>query len=1121
MEVLKLAFREVIAEQRESIQTLIAPDENVYIAEVDRARDLLLAGNPVAAKQIIDSLSRLTAQANISTNLRFRIRAILGGCELELDDYQGATQIFEDALQYAPDSAKAIANVALAKLLQGDFEAARLFAEKALGMQGAAEQTSAAAVYVHAVASLRNFHGIDDLLNEAYLNNTDYLRAMGFIFLKAKDFSKAEDMYRRAIAIDENDAYSLVMLAQVLTFRETEPLKGKVFASTLEDDALPTKLSESEELLDRAISVFQKRDNRKRFHDALADRAGVRIARGNFKGAAIDCEKVLSEEPKHVVALYNRAHVAHEAGDFGSAIQLLSAIPETEWNYYGIWSLLVKAFLQEGRLQDAHDLLERVPDEFEESHLVGMFLVRSEVLLEQEAFEALESLKSSILAAHPNHGLLLEAAAYIEHQQNHKDAALHYSIEAYQSMEGADRERLALRIASYYYDAHGFEEAIPYYEQVGKLLSSDNPSALRYLDTLYRAHHYAETFRVAQCLRAQGSRNPYVMETLAWINEQTGDLKNASATYTELTRLCPDDPKYLVAQASVDFRRGEIESVRAILRLLKNASINDAHDLFATAELLAFLGEKEDAIRLAHRARQIGFEKPENHLIYLQIFHYCSSADPDIFEAKEVAEDTAVLVQEVNGPKRWIIIYGSLPADRAKNEFSKDDPTAQSLLGHHSGDTVPIRQSQIENLSYTIEAIQSIYVRAYQDSIENFGTWFPQDNSIFKMHFDGDPTKLLTVVAGQSVHLDQIYQLYDKGYLTFSQFAALAGKNEIDLWGGLVGKPNCRLLASLGTAEEQQQHLKCAQESRQITLDLTALLTSWHLGILALLPKRFEKLYIPQSVFDAISIRIINMRMIGRDGLKFISFEDGHFGFHEISKESIELGVRKLEELRDFVIAHCEVVPLEPGTLPIFDDKKPGYLTDQSAFATLLVAKQTKSNLYADDLRLRVIGATQMGILGFWTQPLLKSLADQKIITDQDSFEKFIQLITAHYYFTAINPDLLIYVLQKHNMSITTEVMDVLNTLRGPDTNEIDAIGIVAACLEKVWLQVWLFEQKVLVLDQCLTVATANRQGLIVLQRIAHLLRGSLKLQIAGLHLNELIKQINFWCQIKMREGKI
>ncbi len=1088
----------------------VSLEEQAYFSQIEQARGQRDHGNPNAGKSILESLAKALENAAVSDNLRFKLETNLGACELDLGNYQEASQLFESAVVHAPNNPKAIANLALAKLLRGDYQAALDLAKQVLEKGGDSEQTSAPAIYVQALIQVDATKSPEEAMNGSYLNNADYLRVMGSIFLQRENYLKAEEMFRRALVINENDDTSLVLLAQVTLLSKSAPMENQVFISPQEADNLSEGLAEAEDLIGKAVALLQKGDNRGRLHDALASRAGIRAARGEMEAAIRDCERVLSEDARHLMALHNRGLIAHQQGSFGLAIQYFTSIPESDWEKLNVFLPLAHTYVETGESEHALEVLRKIPDGYDAAHFVEVFVIRSQAFLQQKAYQLVEEQISSRLTEYPNHPVLLEAVAFIEYLQQHNHEALTYLLEAYKHVSSKDKERIALRIATHYFDTQQYEEAVRYYEQLEALLSSDSLPARQYLVSLYKVRQYARAYQVAQQLRARGSTQPTVIEITAWINEQTGNLKAASELYSQLATLQPDKPEFLVAQARTEFRRGNSEVALAILRSLHHASVENPVALMEIAEMLAFSGEKVGALPLAYRARQLGFNRPEIHLAYVQVFHNCSLSNPEAFEVNEVGENIAVLVREGQDTRRWLTILKVPPIDRARNEFSIDDPLAQTLIGHRKGNVVQVKKGPLEEIIYTIEEIQSIYVRAYQETFDNFGMWFPDHNGIAKIRFEiGDPTRLLTIVAGQSVQLEQLYRLYDQQHITFSQFAALAGKNEVALWGGLAGQPGRRLIASFGTREEQKHHQSRIEEAKQITIDLTALLTSAYLNTLIYLPQKFCKIYLPQIILDTLGLHIIGLQTIGGAGFKNVSFENGRFVWNEVSRENIEKHIQHVEKLREFILAHCEIVPLFPGAIPLFEEGEQGFLADQNSTATMLVARQTNSLLYSDDLRLRLIAEKSFGVLGFWTQALLASLAATNQISEEDYFENSIQLIRAHYYFAAVNPKLLIYTFKKNNLHITAEVEDVLTTLHGPRTSENDAIRVIAECLRELWLQTWLVEQKVFVLDQCLRTLIVKRTAPVVLQKLNHYL--GKRLQLAPLHHDEILSQIDIW----------
>ena len=60
-------------------------------------------------------------------------------------------------------------------------------------------------------------------------------------------------------------------------------------------------------------------------------------------------------------------------------------------------------------------------------------------------------------------------------------------------------------------------------------------------------------------------------------------------------------------------------------------------------------------------------------------------------------------------------------------------------MGKRAGSTIVLRKG-LENLSYEIMAIQSKYVRAMQDTVEEFSTRFPENLDFFQVEVeDNDP----------------------------------------------------------------------------------------------------------------------------------------------------------------------------------------------------------------------------------------------------------------------------------------------------------------------------------------------------------------------------------------------
>ena len=294
-----------------------------------------------------------------------------------------------------------------------------------------------------------------------------------------------------------------------------------------------------------------------------------------------------------------------------------------------------------------------------------------------------------------------------------------------------------------------------------------------------------------------------------------------------------------------------------------------------------------------------------------------------------------------------------------------------------------------------------------------------------------------------------------------------------------------------------------------ITLDIASILTVNYLNAWSHLSKTFDRLYVAQTVLDVFGAHVAKVESFASNGFMSLAFEDGKFVRTEISKEVIDKNIQRTQSIMQMVRENFEIMPLSPDIIPALLQSSGDDFADRNSLATLSVPQQTNSILYSDDLRLKVIGERVFGVQGFWTQPLLSVLQEVGQITQEDCFELLAKLLVAHYYFTAINPKLLIYLFKKNNLHLTLEIKEALKTLHGPHATEPDVVRIVSECLRQIWMEMWPFEQKIFVLDLCLKAAITNRQANFVLDKVSRRLH--LRLYLDQLHHDQILTEIRNW----------
>ncbi|WID94477.1 hypothetical protein QO058_16660 [Bosea vestrisii] len=86
---------------------------------IDGCRDTLMRGKPRAALAVFETLFT-SLEPTASDRIRFRIKANMGHCLLGLGEEDGAADMLDEAVAFAPGDPKAIANKVLALVLRSE-----------------------------------------------------------------------------------------------------------------------------------------------------------------------------------------------------------------------------------------------------------------------------------------------------------------------------------------------------------------------------------------------------------------------------------------------------------------------------------------------------------------------------------------------------------------------------------------------------------------------------------------------------------------------------------------------------------------------------------------------------------------------------------------------------------------------------------------------------------------------------------------------------------------------------------------------------------------------------------------------------------------------------------------
>ena len=1074
-----------------------------YDAQVDAYRNLYNNNQPSAAVAQLLKLEEELRNKTISDRLRFRLHTLIGACALAQGNRNEGIRRFEQAYELQREDPKAQANRALAHFLKGELRQAVQMAEKALAKEGTG--TNARSVRTWALAALKEHKNLDELVVEEFFSDTSYVRALGMVFLQAKQYDHAEKYLRLCLAQDDRDIWGRLLLVQTLFARAVPDIEIGLSVSPYEQ--ADSVLGEAASLANESVKLAKQGDNATLIHEALIARARVKAAIGDPDGAKEDLGEVLREDPSNDPAIYNLGLVLMDYGDPAGALESFEKIPE-EHRLCAAWQAMAECYLIPGRLKEARYALEKAEKAEQFPHDLPLQFQKAHLLIRERKLSEAASICDELRQRESP--LSLRLAALIGRLLGDEETELQLLERGYDIASDGEKERLAAELAMVHFEKKQFEEAVTWFGRSGERVRHNLRLLRAYVRSLFLSKLYQQAYQEAEQARQHGIKDATLLDTQAWITEATGDLDQASRLYESLQSMDPNNPLHTINMLRCKCLLGDIEDTRDALHRLDLRNLSDPVALARAAGVLDIVGDHVQAVIAAYRALRLGWRIPEVHLAYVGLF-LAHDDEMDNLRPDKIGPDTAVCLR-TGGNTRWVKILGTAEP-RDQSEVSVNSPLARCLMGHRVGETLLLREEEIEELKYEIVEIQSVLVRALQESLEQFGTLFPGDLGLQRIEVrDGDLSSILMMVARSGRRAQELLRFYDTGYLTLESLANLLGHHRYDVQRSLYAEGEHPLLCSIGFKEMQKEENACAEQATRITVDLSALITLQHLGLLGKLAERFPSVFVPQQLVSELVFEIAKKRNWETRAKHTLGFRDGRWQLMDIPQSVIKEDVKRLDELLSFVRGCCQSAPV-----PI---KHAGVMTDPegrtqfvgaTSLATLLLAQEERTPVYADDLALRRRGKGECGLESFWTVPLLRGLVSKSLVSKEQYQDACIQLILSNYRYVPVDHDVVMRTI-KAGDSTASDTRKVFSVLSGPGTEEEAVIPIAAGVLRDVYLDSALLLRRTFILDAILEALISGRMP----EKVVSLLTSCLEtiMDLASLQLVQMKKDIDYWYRV-------
>ncbi len=1058
------------AEQPDS-GTVQDSERKSWTEKLDSARDLIRHGLIATARTQLEEIQRESEQLPVT--LRFRLLTDLAVCSLGEAQFDEASSLLNEAHRIQPENRKGIINAALAAELQQNPKRAAELAQRALTLEP--RDPSAAANLISALWGMGESEQLEDFVASAewIAEESASALALAGVRVRQERYDDAIAVYRSLIDADPDDVQVHLGLSQcLLAYAQVNRLPVAYSEEEL------ARLREAETEADRAIELLQLTQLYVRRFDALVLRAGARALLGKVDEAMRDVDAVLDDAPEHSAATLHRGLLLLKMGLAREARSWIEGIQDPEVRT-DLLLPLADACLETGDAAAAVDLLRGSfkldPPERED------FGRAQSLLRAEDAAEADDSVGPMIEAAmeqFPSNPSLFALAAVRSDLRKDFEATESALIKAIDLADEPFRRVLQGQLGRLYERVERFADAG---EQFRKACGGDaaHPDAVLMLMSLSNSGQYRKALDLAREIREAVDSIPRPVVFLeAEILGYVGDTRAAVSRFRELCSQEDSDPSDQIKLAWAQFRCGERDvALETILGIDVSELGRDAQAVMKLAHLKRFLGAV-DFLSDAYLARRHGLNDPDVHLGYFSLF---VGLEDGWEEPAVVGPGCAVRLKDAGEEHWWYILEdGESPSGR--RELSPDEGLAQLLLGRSVGDIVDLRQS-LGSISYEITALQSKYVRAFQETSEEFSLRFPQNMSLSRVEMDSNFTQFFQSIDSRQQYVSNIEGLYQSRQLPFASFCSLIGSSTFAAWPEYIARPGRQLHFGTGSDQETREAGELLRDADAIVLDMVALLTVHRLGLAEHLRRRFSRVTIPQLVFDEIQNTVNQMRggpapsgHAGKD-------EEGRYTLTEMTEDvwkEMQAFARAVLELADTF----ERIP--SYALLDVDDPQAAFEALTPAGAGVVFAGEDRSKfrlvLISDDLPLASV-ARSLEREAVNTQALLMELLHTSAITAEEYSSKIEELVLSNYWFVRVSAKDIQRRLEANGFQTTPGIRAMLRTLSGPDCSEEAAVHVGAEVIAAVAMKSLLPQQLNLLLTSVLAASCHGRHTNQVLLR--------------------------------------
>ncbi len=586
------------------------------------------------------------------------------------------------------------------------------------------------------------------------------------------------------------------------------------------------------------------------------------------------------------------------------------------------------------------------------------------------------------------------------------------------------------------------------------------PGATLYLECLAAARR-DDVFRRQIASAGVALRNdPDILWTTAAHAWNIGDLVGAQATIDQLLSKEPDNALARLLRIEILVRENRSTELLAELdKPVERLAFDRLRDRFRVASLLGKFGYGERASRLAYRLFLENQVKAQAWMTLSTLILEEGWRGGDrvkLWDTPIIRPDVAVDLRFDDGEELFVVIEpdeGLCSLD--KESWEPTHPLVRTLIGKRAGDqfTDPTGRHG------TVAKLRHKYVARLHFVLQNYQTRFPEVMGFRRIAIDAEQTgglnALISELKERNDWLEGEYESYSNGPWFLGVLAHRIGLDTIDAAAGLASQKR-PLKVAIGNVPEREAATAAvrANGGKGCVLDLLTFWTAWRLNALSTVAATCGPISLTRSVVDRLHARREEIAFAMATGSRSANYENGRLTVTETAPELLQASLEDIDRAISWVEANARVCPLVVGEgLP---PELREHLREGSSdiFDSLVRAVHEQLLLITDDQPTREFGRMFGFTLSAWLHHIIVVSLNSKMIVLDGYIRWTAALIDIGHNYIGVSADAL-----ARSASLDFEagaspgpIFAALSKVIGGKTAEPQShIMAVTGCLIKIW----------------------------------------------------------------------